>query len=176
MSLTSHISDYDPHWPAMFEAERVRIQDKLGDLVREIHHVGSTAVPGMKAKPEIDILIVVKRIGDIDPINAGMAELGYDVRGECGIEGRYYYSKNIQTARTHKAHVCEGSHSNVSRQIAFRDFMRDHPKDADEYAELKTRLAKSNTKGIAEYLDSKRSYIERIIYVAIAEGYGRPNA
>ena len=172
MSLTSHISDYDPHWPAMFEAERVRIQDKFGDLIREIHHVGSTAVLGMKAKPEIDILIVVKSIGDIDPINAGMAELGYDVRGECGIEGRYYYSKNTQTARTHKAHVCEGSHSNVSRQIAFRDFMRDHPKDADEYAELKTRLAKSNTKGMAEYLDSKRSYIERIIYVAIAEGYG----
>ena len=54
--------------------------------------------------------------------------------------------------------------------------MRDHPKDADEYAELKTRLAKSNTKGMAEYLDSKRSYIERIIHVAIAEGYGRPNA
>jgi GrpB-like predicted nucleotidyltransferase (UPF0157 family) len=97
MSLTSDICDYDPQWPAMFEAERLRIQEKLGHLVREIHHVGSTAVPGMKAKPEIDLLIVVKSISDIDAINSRMAELGYDVRGECGIESRHYYSKNTQS-------------------------------------------------------------------------------
>src|SRR5262245_23544974 len=159
MSLTSDICDYDPQWPAMFEAERRRIQEKLGHLVREIHHVGSTAVPGMKAKPEIDLLIVVKSISDINAINSGMAELGYAVRGECGIEGRHYYSKDTQGARTHKAHVCEISHSNVAHQIAFRDYMRDHPKDALEYTALKMRLAKSNSKGMAEYLEGKRNYI-----------------
>jgi GrpB-like predicted nucleotidyltransferase (UPF0157 family) len=176
MSLTSNICDYDPQWPAMFEEERLRIQEKLRHLVREIHHVGSTAVPGMKAKPEIDLLIVVKSISDIDAINSGMAELGYDVRGECGIEGRHYYSKNTQSARTHKAHVCEISHSNVARQIAFRDYMRDHPKDAQEYAELKMRLAKSNPKGMAEYLEGKKKYIEGIIHAALTQGYGRRNA
>ena len=93
MSLTSDIRDYDPQWPALFEAERLKIQEELGHLVREIHHVGSTAVPGMNAKPEIDLLIVVKSIGDIDAINSGMAELGYDVRGECGIEGRHYSAR-----------------------------------------------------------------------------------
>lgn len=176
MSLTSDICDYDPQWPAMFEAERVRIQQKLGHLVREIHHVGSTTVPGMKAKPEIDLLIVVNCISGIDAINSGMAELGYDVRGECGIEGRHYYSKNTQSVRTHKAHVCEISHSNVTRQIAFRDYMRDHPKDAQEYAVLKMRLAKSNSKGMAEYLEGKQNYIEGIIRTALPQGYGRLNA
>ena len=175
MSLTSDIRDYDPQWPALFEAERLKIQEELGHLVREIHHVGSTAVPGMNAKPEIDLLIVVKSIGDIDAINSGMAELGYDVRGECGIEGRHYYSKDIRSARTHKAHVCEISHSNVVRQIAFRDYMRDHPKDAQEYATLKMRLAKSNSKGMAEYLEGKQNYIERITHTALAQGYGRLN-
>jgi GrpB-like predicted nucleotidyltransferase (UPF0157 family) len=176
MSLTSDICDYDPQWPAMFEAERLRIQQMLGPLVREIHHVGSTAVPGMKAKPEIDLLIVVKSISDIDAINSGMEELGYDVRGECGIEGRHYFSKNTQGARTHKAHVSEISHSNVARQIAFRDYMRDHPKDAQEYVALKMRLARSNSKGMAEYLEGKQGYIERIIHTALAQGYGRQNA
>jgi GrpB-like predicted nucleotidyltransferase (UPF0157 family) len=176
MSLTSDIGDYDPQWPALFEAERLRIQEKLGHFVREIHHVGSTAVPGMKAKPEIDLLIVVNSISDIDAINSGMAELGYDVRGECGIEGRHYYSKNTQSARTHKAHVCELSHSNVARQIAFRDYMRDHPKDAQEYAVLKMRLAKSNSKGMAEYLEGKQNYVEGIIHTALRQGYGGLNA
>lgn len=176
MSLTSDICDYDPKWPALFEAERLRIQEKLGHLVLEIHHVGSTAVPGMNAKPEIDLLIVVKSISDINAINSGMAELGYDVRGECGIEGRHYYSKNTHSARIHKAHVCETSHSNVARQIAFRDYMRDHPKDAQEYATLKMSLAKSNSKGMAEYLEGKQKYIEGIIHKALSEGYGRLSA
>lgn len=157
MSLTSDVCDYDPQWPAMFEAERLRIQQKLGHLVREIHHVGSTAVPAMKAKPEIDLLIVVNSISEIDAINSGMAELGYDVRGECGIEGRHYYSKDIRSARTHKVHVCEISHGNVARQIVFRDYMRNHPKDAQEYATLKMRLATSNSKGMAEYLEGKQA-------------------
>ena len=176
MSLTTDICDYDPRWPALFEAERLKIQEKLGRLVLEIHHVGSTAVPGMKAKPEIDLLIVVKSISDINAINSSMAELGYAVRGECGIAGRHYYSKNTQCARTHKAHVCEISHSNVARQIAFRDYMRDHPKDAQEYAALKMRLAKSNSKGMAEYLEGKRNYIEGIIHAALKQGYGKQNA
>src|SRR5882757_6040515 len=151
MPLTSDICDYDLRWAAMFEAERLKIQQTLGYLVRETHLVGSTAVPGAKAKPEIDLLIIVNSIREIDAINSGMAELGYDVRGECGIEGRHYYSKNTQSVRTHKVHVCEILHSNVSRQIAFRDYMRDHPKDAQEYAALKMTLAKSNAKGMAEY-------------------------
>jgi GrpB-like predicted nucleotidyltransferase (UPF0157 family) len=176
MALTSDICDYDPQWPAMFEAERLRIQQKLAPFVREIHHVGSTAVPGMQAKPEIDLLIVVNSISEIEAINSGMAELGYDVRGECGIEGRHYYSKNTQSVRTHKAHVCEIFHSNVARQIAFRDYMREHPENTQEYAALKMRLAKSNSKGMAEYLEGKHGYIERITNMALRQGYGKLHA
>ena len=173
MPLTSDICEYDPQWPAMFEAERTQIQKKIGDFILAIHHVGSTAKPGMKAKPAIDLLIIAKNIADIDMIHSAMAELGYDVRGEEGIKGRFYYSKNTRSIRTHKAHVCEKSHVNVCQQIVFRDYMRDHPEDARRYGELKIRLAEINTKGMAEYLDGKKDFIERIIETALDKGYGK---
>ena len=157
----------------MFEAEEKLLRDRLGDMVVTVHHVGSTAIPGLKAKPGIDLLILVRSISEIDAINSGMAELAYDVRGECGIEGRHYYSKDTNSIRTHKAHVCEAEHSNIRRQLAFRDYLRDHPEDAREYEALKTRLAEANTDGIAQYLDGKRPYIERIIQKAFDGGYGR---
>jgi len=157
----------------MFEQERMRILDNLGDLALEIQHVGSTAIPGMKAKPEIDLLIIIKDISDIDAVSTAMVNLGYDVRGECGIEGRYYYSKNTERIRTHKVHVCELSHENVRRQIAFRDYMRDHPREAREYQSLKSELAETNTTGMEEYLEGKREYIEGIIRTAFNKGYGK---
>jgi GrpB-like predicted nucleotidyltransferase (UPF0157 family) len=173
MALKSEIREYDPQWSTMFEAEEDLIRARLGDMVVTVHHVGSTAIPGLKAKPEIDLLIVVRSISEIDAVNLEMAELGYDVRGECGIEGRHYYSKDTNSRRTHKAHVCEAQHRNVGRQLAFRDYLRDHPEDAREYEALKTRLAEANTDGIAQYLDGKRPYIEIIIQKALDEGYGR---
>jgi GrpB-like predicted nucleotidyltransferase (UPF0157 family) len=175
MALRSAIRQYDPRWPSIFEAERKFIQDKLGDLVVEIHHVGSTAIPGMKAKSEVDLLIIVRSTAEIDAIDSGMAELGYDVRGECGIKGRHYYSKDSNSERTHKAHVCEAEHSNVRQQLAFRDYLLDHPDEARDYEDQKTRLADTNTRGIAQYLEGKRPYIERVIRKAFDEGYPKPD-
>jgi len=175
MALRSEIRAYDPQWPTMFEAERKLIRDRLGDMVVAVHHVGSTSIRGMKAKPEIDLLIIVRNISEIHAINSGMTELRYTVRGDCGIEGRYYYSKDADSRRTHKAHVCEAQHSNVGRQLAFRDYLRDHPDVARDYEALKSRLAGANAQGIAEYLEGKRPFIDRVIEKAFAEDYPRPD-
>lgn len=169
MPLTSDICAYNPKWPALFEAEKGRILETLGDCILNVHHVGSTAIPGMHAKPEIDLLIIIRHIAEINMIHAGMTELGYDVRGECGIAGRYYYSKDTGAVRTHKAHACGRSHSNVRQQLAFRDYLRDHPEEAQAYSALKIQLAEHNTSGMAEYLAGKKDFIDRIVEKTIGK-------
>ena len=159
----------------MFEAERKLIRERLGDMAVAVHHVGSTSIHGIKAKPEIDLLVIVRSISEIHTINSGMTELGYTVRGDCGIKGRYYYSKDVGSRRTHKAHVCEAQHCNVRQQLAFRDYLRDHPDVAKDYEALKTRLADANTQGIGEYLEGKRPFIERVIEKALDEAYPKPD-
>ena len=94
MALTSELSAYQPEWSARFEAEHSAMRSLIGAFVEDIYHVGSTAIPGiLKAKPEIDILIIVNDLNDIDTINSGMRALGYDVRGGHS-EGHRYFSKN----------------------------------------------------------------------------------
>jgi GrpB-like predicted nucleotidyltransferase (UPF0157 family) len=172
MPLTSDLCAYNPQWPALFEGERIQIQNKLGDCILAIHHIGSTAIPEMIAKPEIDILVIARQMMDMETVHTGMTKLGYDVRGECGIERRYYYSKHTAGVRTHKAHVCERSHPNVRQQMAFRNYMLDHVEEAQAYGALKVKLAETNTNGMTEYLDGKQDYIAGIIEKALDKGYG----
>lgn len=172
MALTSEICDYDKDSPLKFNAEKKLIEQELGILVHDIQHVGSTSIVGIKAKPEIDLLVVVKSVDPIDPINKAMLALGYDIRGECEIPGRHYFSKNMNAKRTHKAHVCIRNHRLVQELIVFRDYLLDHPDEVRVYESLKLRLADSNLTGTREYLDGKENYIREIIQRAIGEGYG----
>ena len=173
MALTSEICEYDDTSPTRFQAEKKMIEQRLGSLVEEIHHIGSTSIVGIKAKPEIDLLIIVKSIDQIDTIESAMSTLGYDVRGECGIPGRYYFSKNVNGKRTHKAHLCIDSHRLALELIVFRDYLQDHPSEAKIYESLKIGLAKKGTAVTREYLDGKVDYIQGIIVKSISEGYGR---
>ena len=172
MALTSKICEYDDTSPARFQAEKKMIEQRLGGLVEEIHHVGSTSIVGIRAKPEIDLLIIVKSIEQIDTIESAMSTLGYDVRGECGIPGRYYFSKNVNGKRTFKAHLCIGSHRLALELIVFRDYLRDHPEEIKIYESLKIRLAKNGSAVTREYLDGKEEYIRGIIEKSISRGYG----
>jgi GrpB-like predicted nucleotidyltransferase (UPF0157 family) len=172
MPLTSEICEYDVTSPARFQAEKKMIEQRLGDLVEEIHHIGSTSIVGIKAKPEIDLLIIVKSTNQIDTIESVMSTLGYDARGECGIPGRYYFSKNVKGKRTHKAHLCTRSHRLAQELIVFRDYLRDHPKEAKIYESLKIGLAKNGSAVTREYLDGKEGYIRGIIEKSITQGYG----
>lgn len=171
MKLTSNISDYDIRWPGKFDLERKLIEEKLDSLIDEVHHVGSTSVPNMVAKPEIDILIIVHSLKNIPTISSGMAELGYDVRGECEMPGRFYFSKNINNIRTHKAHICTHAHHLPKELIVFRNYLRDHRECAQSYGELKFELARSNQTGIREYLDGKEGFIRNTIKTAELAGY-----
>jgi len=137
----------------MEEAECLK--EVFGDSVIEIHHVGSTAIPGTYAKPEIDVLVVIKSIDTIDTFSRPMEASGFRVRGEEVETDRFHYSKDVNGVRTCKVHVCEKDHPNVKNQLNFRDFLIAHPEMAKEYSELKLSLEKSNTRGIVEYVEGK---------------------
>lgn len=138
------IVDYNPAWPAMFEAERDNLEVVLGKKITSIHHIGSTAVPGLAAKPVIDIMIGVESLADADqhcitPITA----LGYEYVAafEDVLPGRRYFRRNnAEGMRTHQIHLWQIDDSNYERHLLFRDYLRAHPDMASSYAQLKRKL------------------------------------
>ncbi|XBM35383.1 GrpB family protein [Bacillus licheniformis] len=127
--------------------------------VLHIHHIGSTSIPGMSAKPIIDILIEVKDLGSAAGFEKGMKMLGYEPKGENGIPGRRFYQKG-RRKRTHHVHLYESGHPDIRRHLAFRDYLISHPERAEEYAALKMKLAEMFPLDIAGYIDGKSGWIK----------------
>ncbi|BAN49162.1 GrpB family protein [Metapseudomonas resinovorans] len=162
MALTSTISHYDHNWPALFSAERARIEPGfLAELVTT-HHVGSTAVPGLAAKPEIDLLIEVSEHIDEPQRIEFMATLGY-VRGSNLSEGHHFYRRDVDGVRTHKVHVCISGHAQIARMLRFRDLLRSDPELRQRYQALKLALEAGNRDGIGEYLAGKAPFIDAVM-------------
>ncbi len=133
--MTIEITSYNPTWPQIFEEEAGRLKDALGDNCIQVHHVGSTSIPGLVAKPVIDIIVVVQSRGGVVPKFEGA---GYISRGELNIPGRLYFKKS-SPLDTH-LHVYEEGHGEIDLNLTFRDYLRTHPKSVEEYASLKRDL------------------------------------
>jgi len=154
---------HNPDWRNEFETEAGRIAAALGDAVAVVHHIGSTAIRGIYAKPVIDILVEVGDIAEVDRRSSVMELLGYEVMGEFGIPGRRYFRKNNQEGiRTHQIHIFETGSEQVRRHLAFRDFMNTHPEEAQKYSELKRKLAAEHPQNIDAYMDGKDGFIKEI--------------
>jgi GrpB-like predicted nucleotidyltransferase (UPF0157 family) len=158
---------YNPDWPAMFEREEVLLRKTLGNVADHIHHIGSTAVPGLAAKPIIDILIEVTSLKALDDLNEKMQTLGYEPRGEFGIPRRRYFSKGGDE-RTHQVHAFATGDAHVDRHLAFRDYLRAHPDTAREYAELKLSVARNCNNDIERYCEGKDAYVKSLEARALA--------
>ena len=143
----------------MFGTETARLRDVLGS--GEFHHVGSTAVPGLFAKPEIDILVVVASYDESVGSDQAMAALGY-VRGRDMSEGHRFYRKDVAGIRTHKVHVCIVGHPQIDRMLRFRDLLRSDEALRQRYQELKLQLESENEGGIKEYLAKKAPFIDAV--------------
>ena len=162
------VVDYNPEWPAMFEAEAAKIAGALGDNLVAIHHIGSTSVPGLKAKPIIDILPVVRDITLVDERSPQMAVLGYEGLGEFGLPGRRYFRKGGY-ARTHHVHVYAViSAGEIERHVAVRDYLRTHPDVARDYGELKAQLAERHPGDAIAYMDGKDAFVKAMERDALA--------
>ena len=127
-----------------------------------IHHIGSTAIVGLAAKPIIDIMPVVKRLDEVDVVSNKFEKIGYEYLGEFGIKGRRYLRKGV-TERTHQIHIFEqGDSINVKRHLAFRDYIQTHEDEMKEYARLKKDLAQKFPYDIDSYCDGKEEFIKKI--------------
>ena len=134
------ILDYDPLWPQQFQTLRSRIAAVLDELPTAIEHVGSTAVPGLAAKPIIDIDVLLKSSTDFPLVIARLSSLGYEHRGDLGVTGREAFRVPPDDV-PHHLYVCPHDSQEYRRHIAFRNHLRTHPEDANAYAALKRMLA-----------------------------------
>lgn len=157
---------HDPHWGSVFE-EEARLLEKVfvGEVIH-IHHIGSTAIPEIYAKPIIDILMEVRRIERVDAYNAAMMQLGYLPQGEGGIPGRRFFIKGNNDHRTHHLHVYAVDHPEISRHLLFRDYLQAHPQQAQAYSLLKRELAKRFPFDIEGYIAGKEPFIKEILQQA----------
>ncbi|WP_223476754.1 GrpB family protein [Oricola indica] len=162
MALTSKISEYDNRWPDMFNSEKAHLEGVFGAKAIEIHHVGSTAVPGLAAKPEIDVLVVVSDHGNEAGIDQAMSSFGY-IRGTNLSDGHHFYRRDVGGIRTHKVHVCLTKHWQISRMLGFRDLLRQDDDLRQKYQTLKLELESTNKHGIGEYLAQKAPFIDAVI-------------
>ena len=154
---------HNPDWPRQFTREAALILSALGNTAIDVHHIGSTAIPGIYAKPVLDLLLVVQSVDTLDNKQSAIEALGYEARGEYGIPGRRFYRRdNADGDRTHQVHAFETGSPQIARHLAFRDYMIAHPETAQAYSSLKRELAAKHPNDIEAYMDGKDAFIQAI--------------
>jgi len=162
------IADYDPGWPAIFERERDVLKSYLGDLVVEIEHIGSTAVPSLGAKPIIDIMPGVVSLDNADKCVPILEAHGYNYKPhlEESFPRRRYLNKLENGIRKVHIHIVETDSDFWRDHLLYRDYLRDHPDVAQKYLELKRELAEEYREDWDSYCDSKSEFINSIMEIA----------
>jgi GrpB-like predicted nucleotidyltransferase (UPF0157 family) len=159
---------HDPAWKGTFRAEAAALRSVLADEALAIHHIGSTSVPGLRAKPTVDVLIEARKIQNLDGLEGPMAVSGYEAWGEYGIPGRRFFTKDRGPERLFNVHVFEAGTPEVERHLAFRDYLREHPETARAYGDLKADLAARFPTDIEAYMESKDAFVKETEKKAIS--------
>lgn len=170
------IAPYDPAWPSRFEAEAERIRRAFGRELVRVEHVGSTAVPGLAAKPVIDIQVSVASLERRDRYGAWLSELGYTHFSLGAFDLVYpFFKRPAGWPSTHHVHLCAAASVQERDHLAFRDFLRSEPAAAAAYAALKRRLARSHDgltmESQEQYSLSKTEFVSSVLLRA-REKYG----
>jgi GrpB-like predicted nucleotidyltransferase (UPF0157 family) len=163
------IEDYTGEWVKVFEEERDRLVAAVGLLAVAIEHVGSTSIPGLCAKPVIDIAIGVTDLLTGKECIGPLSALGYEYKGDAGIPGRHFFAKGNPDDRTHYVHVEPLNGVLWRNHILFRDYLRCHLDEAVTYGKLKRALAEKFSEDRDAYALGKNDYIESIIKTASQE-------
>ena len=160
-STPVRLVEYDPDWPLQFKCEADRIRTVLGDRVLQLEHVGSTAVPGLPAKPIIDMLLVLANSADEPAYVPAMEVAGYvlRIREPDWNEHRLFKGPDSNI----NLHVFSSGCTEIARMLLFRDWLRINTSDRDLYARTKLELAKKNWKYVQNYADAKTAVVEQII-------------
>ena len=152
---------HENHWSEKFQMEAKRLKSAMPETVK-IYHIGSTSVPGLAAKPIIDMIMEVENIERVDGWNERFIELGYIVKGENGISRRRYYIHGTEEKRSYHLHVFEKGNPEIVRHLAFRDYMMAHCEEAEAYATLTKELAEKYTYDGELYTEGKNEFVRNV--------------
>lgn len=158
------VVEASPEWPQLFAAEADVICRALG--TRAVEHIGSTAVPGLAAKPVIDIQVGVAGPPDAGVVSGPLAEFGYEGFGEAGVPGRLYFRRRGAVACN--VHVVELGGGLWTANLAVRDYLREHPSEAAEYAARKRQAVAAGATTLLAYSDHKAGFVEQLVRRALA--------
>lgn len=159
----TNICPWTGEWTKQYSEEAQKLKEIFKEELVDIFHIGSTSVPTIHyAKPIIDILIVVKEIKKVDQYYKRMEELGYEPRGENGIQGRRYFPKG-QLNRTHHVHIFQTGHDHIKLHLAFKNYLIQHPESAKRYGELKVALAAQFPEEHERYQQGKQRFINEVV-------------
>jgi len=159
------VVDYDRNWPAIFDQLHSRIWPVVREIATSVEHVGSTSVPGLAAKPIIDISVVVPSEADITAAVERLSTLGYGHQGNLGVNGREAFTSPAASPRQH-LYLCPRDSLALANHLSVRNYLRAHPDVAHEYGALKKRLAERFANDIDSYTDGKTEAILRILQMA----------
>lgn len=165
IGLKVRLSEYDKNWIQMFDNEVRFLKEIFGNEMIKCEHFGSTSVPGMKAKPVVDMICLVKDINNIDSFNEQMRLLGYDVAGEWGIQGRRFFRKGGGN-RTHHIHIYQYDNPQIKRHLVLRDYLRTHPAEVERYSCFKEELA-THYDDTALYSKAKKPFVKELEHRAL---------
>ncbi|MGQ3888034.1 GrpB family protein [Legionella sp. CNM-1927-20] len=157
------LSEYDVKWPKFFLKEKLQLESVFANQVT-IEHFGSTAVPGMMAKPIIDVLIGIKNSNAIESFIAPLQQLGYEYLGEAGVEGRLYFRKRGKINFNLAVVLLYGEH--WQNNLAIRDYLRTHPLKVNEYNDLKKKIILRGKTMFLAYSQEKEQFIRDLLTLA----------
>lgn len=156
------VKEYNKDYPLMFEKEKEKLVKILDDNLVAIYHIGSTAVPKLKSKPIIDIMISVNSLEEVDKKQKEFENIGYEYLFEFGIKGRRYLRKGGDE-RTHQIHIFHKNDTyNLTRHLAFKEYLLTHEDKVKDYGELKSKLALKYPYDIEKYCDGKEEFVKAI--------------
>ena len=158
---------YDPAWPQAFEQIAAAVNGWIGDLLIGIEHVGSTSVPGLAAKPIIDLDAVMRSRNVLPEVIERLAKQGFEHQGNMGIEGReaFHPTRDFGFMNYH-LYVCAPDGAGYLEHLALRDYLRNHNETRDEYARLKQELARAHRTDIDAYVEGKTAFVQNVLRLA----------
>ncbi|HET6384532.1 MAG TPA: GrpB family protein [Armatimonadota bacterium] len=157
---TVQIVEHEPLWTARYQEEKARISERIGGMLVDIQHVGSTAVPGLAAKPIIDIAIALDRLEQVSALVDPLKDLGYEFMSEIKIPGEFFFKKNSSDFHVH---VLERNSADWMNYLFFRDYLRANPEVAQQYIDLKRDLAARHHDDRPSYTRGKADFIRQVL-------------
>lgn len=160
-----HLADYDPAWPSRFDAERHRLQERFATELLDVQHIGSTAIPGMPAKPIIDVMAGVASMAVADALFEPILDYGYvtSLEFNAGLTDRRWFMRHADGHRTHHLHVVIHDSDLWRQRLIFRNALRSDAVLAARYASLKRELASRHQEDREAYTRAKSEFVQSVV-------------